>query len=111
MHEPAQCSGKQIGLSFIKLNRCPIKNEFGLIIRGGIEFNMSIFVLRLVDGGAAHRDNRLIPGDEILQINGILTTGMRLIDAVQLVRSKETVSFLIKRTGKPPPSISDFFQI
>ena len=71
---------------------------------------MGLFVLRIVEGGVAQRDNRLAPGDEIIQINGKVTSAMRLIDAVELIKTKDVVSFLVRRTGLPPPSISDVIE-
>ena len=35
---------------------------------------------------------------------------MRLIDAVELIKTKDVVSFLVRRTGLPPPSISDVIE-
>lgn len=81
-----------------------------MVIRGGAEFGMGLYVLRLVENGCAHRDGRLKPGDEIIQINGQVTCGMRLIEAVEVIKAKDIVSFLVKRTGSPPPTVSDVIE-
>ena len=32
---------------------------------------------------------------------------MRLSEAVEAIKSKDMVSFLVKKTGLPPPSVTD----
>lgn len=68
---------------------------------------MSLYVLKLVDEGQADLDGRLQSGDEIIQINGLHTCSMRLSEAVEAIKSKDMVSFLVKKTGLPPPSVTD----
>jgi C-terminal processing protease CtpA/Prc len=78
------------------------------VIRGGNELNMPLYVIKLISGSSAAFEGRILIGDEIIQINGILTHNLKLSEAVELFKSKDSVRLLIKRTGLSPPSVSDF---
>lgn len=78
------------------------------MIRGGSELNMPLYVIKLISGSSAAFDGRILIGDEIIQINGILTHNLKLNEAVELFKSNDSVRLLIKRTGLSPPSVSDF---
>jgi len=85
---------------------------FGFSIRGGREFNnMPLYVLRIAEDGAASQalsDQRLLVGDEILEINDQVTTGMSHSDAINLIQSGGSkVKLLIRRTGQLPNIGSD----
>lgn len=56
---------------------------FGFSIRGGLEFNMALFVLRVASDGPAC--SLLNIGDEIIEINQISTAGMTHSEAVLLI--------------------------
>ncbi len=81
---------------------------FYLVIRGGSDFNMPLYVIKLISGSSAVLDGRILIGDEIIQINGILAHNLKLIEAVEIFKSNDSVRLLIKRTGLSPPSVSDF---
>jgi C-terminal processing protease CtpA/Prc len=83
----------------VVLRKCSRTGDFGMVVRGGSEFNMSLYVLRLLCGGSASYDERLQSGDEILEINGRCTRTMKLNEAVENMKSRNTVSLLIRRTG------------
>ncbi|KAL3852402.1 hypothetical protein ACJMK2_016053 [Sinanodonta woodiana] len=80
---------------------------FGFSIRGGQEFNnMPLFVLRIAEGGAADLDGRLRVGDQLLEINNYTTGNMTHSEAIDIIQNGgPTVKLLVRRTGKPPPSI------
>jgi hypothetical protein len=81
---------------------------FGFSIRGGREFNIPIFVLKLADAGPASLDGRLRVGDQILEINGSDSYNMPHNEAIERIKSGgNIVSLLVRRTGLPPPSITD----
>lgn len=62
-----------------------IRGSFAGIGAGLKEANGSIVVLNVVPGAPAERAG-LRPGSEVLSINGIATQGMKLMDAVKLIR-------------------------
>jgi len=81
---------------------------FGFSIRGGKEFNIPLFVLKLADNGPAAVDGRLQVGDQILEINGFDAYNMTHNEAIERIKSGgQMVTLLIRRTGLPPPSITD----
>ncbi|CAF0715662.1 unnamed protein product [Brachionus calyciflorus] len=81
---------------------------FGFSIRGGKEFNIPLFVLKLADYGPAAIDGRLQVGDQILEINGYEAFSMTHSEAIELIKSGgNSVNIVIRRTGMPPPSITD----
>lgn len=81
---------------------------FGFSIRGGKEFNIPLFVLKLADNGPAALDGRLEVGDQILEINGCDAYNMTHTEAIERIKSGgNAVTLLIRRTGMPPPSITD----
>ncbi|KAK1906321.1 Membrane-associated guanylate kinase WW and PDZ domain containing protein 2 [Dissostichus eleginoides] len=49
---------------------------FGFSIRGGREYKMDLFVLRLAEDGPAIRNGRMRVGDQIIEINGETTRDM-----------------------------------
>lgn len=81
---------------------------FGFSIRGGKEFNIPLFVLKLADQGPALLDGRLQVGDQILEINSCDAYQMTHSEAIERIKSGgNMVTLLIRRTGMPPPSITD----
>uniref|UniRef100_H3D1G1 Membrane-associated guanylate kinase, WW and PDZ domain-containing protein 2 n=1 Tax=Tetraodon nigroviridis TaxID=99883 RepID=H3D1G1_TETNG len=77
---------------------------FGFSIRGGREYKMDLFVLRLADDGPAVRNGRMRVGDQIIEINGESTQSMSHGRAIELIRSGgRRVRLLLKRgTGLVP---------
>ena len=83
---------------------------FGFSIRGGKEFNIPLFVLKIAENGPAYLDGRLRVGDQILEINGCDAYQMAHSEAIERIKSSNgtnVVTLLIRRTGLPPPSITD----
>jgi atrophin-1 interacting protein 3 (BAI1-associated protein 1) len=76
-------------------------NGFGFSIRGGREFNIPLFVLKLADQGPAALDGRLQVGDQILEINGYDAYNMSHNEAIERIKSSgNIVTLLIRRTGQ-----------
>ncbi|KAI4802942.1 hypothetical protein KUCAC02_006509, partial [Chaenocephalus aceratus] len=77
---------------------------FGFSIRGGREYKMDLFVLRLAEDGPAIRNGRMRVGDQIIEINGETTRDMSHARAIELIKSGgRRVRLLLKRgTGQVP---------
>ncbi|CAK6434597.1 unnamed protein product [Pipistrellus nathusii] len=77
---------------------------FGFSIRGGREYKMDLFVLRLAEDGPAIRNGRMRVGDQIIEINGESTRDMTHARAIELIKSGgRGVRLLLKRgTGQVP---------
>ncbi|XP_061767980.1 membrane-associated guanylate kinase, WW and PDZ domain-containing protein 2a isoform X3 [Nerophis ophidion] len=77
---------------------------FGFSIRGGREYKMDLFVLRLAEDGPAVRNGRMRVGDQIIEINGETTRDMTHGRAIELIKSGgRRVRLLLKRgTGQVP---------
>ncbi|XP_028305117.1 membrane-associated guanylate kinase, WW and PDZ domain-containing protein 2-like [Gouania willdenowi] len=77
---------------------------FGFSIRGGREYKMDLFVLRLAEDGPAIRNGRIRVGDQIIEINGETTRDMTHARAIELIKSGgRRVRLLLKRgTGQVP---------
>ncbi|KAM8861971.1 membrane-associated guanylate kinase, WW and PDZ domain-containing protein 2 isoform 4-T4 [Synchiropus picturatus] len=77
---------------------------FGFSIRGGREYKMDLFVLRLAEDGPAVRNGRMRVGDQIIEINGDSTREMTHARAIELIKAGgRRVRLLLKRgTGQVP---------
>jgi hypothetical protein len=83
-------------------------NGYGFSIRGGSEWQMAIFILKIADHGAAHLDGRLQVGDQILEINGVDAFNMTHNQAKDHIKSSaHSVVLLVRRTGLDPPSLTE----
>ncbi|XP_077387078.1 membrane-associated guanylate kinase, WW and PDZ domain-containing protein 1b isoform X3 [Festucalex cinctus] len=72
---------------------------FGFSLRGGREYNMDLYVLRLAEDGAAVRNGKMRVGDEILEINGESTKGMKHSRAIELIKSGGRRVHLVLKRG------------
>ncbi|KAK6319750.1 hypothetical protein J4Q44_G00088570 [Coregonus suidteri] len=77
---------------------------FGFSLRGGREYKMDLFVLRLAEDGPAIRNGRMRVGDQIIEINGDSTRDMTHARAIELIKAGcRRVRLLLKRgTGQVP---------
>ncbi|XP_064786716.1 membrane-associated guanylate kinase, WW and PDZ domain-containing protein 2-like isoform X1 [Oncorhynchus masou masou] len=77
---------------------------FGFSIRGGREYKLDLFVLRLAEDGPAIRNGRMRVGDQIIEINGDSTRDMTHARAIELIKAGgRWVRLLLKRgTGQVP---------
>ncbi|XP_021105330.1 membrane-associated guanylate kinase, WW and PDZ domain-containing protein 1 isoform X3 [Heterocephalus glaber] len=77
---------------------------FGFSLRGGREYNMDLYVLRLAEDGPAERCGKMRIGDEILEINGETTKNMKHSRAIELIKSggRRVRLFLRRGDGSVP---------
>lgn len=76
------------------------QSGFGFSIRGGKEFNIPLFVLKLAELGPALLDGRLQIGDQILEINSCDAYQMTHNQAIERIKAGGSmVTLLIRRTG------------
>uniref|UniRef100_A0AAQ4Q1U1 Membrane associated guanylate kinase, WW and PDZ domain containing 1a n=1 Tax=Gasterosteus aculeatus aculeatus TaxID=481459 RepID=A0AAQ4Q1U1_GASAC len=72
---------------------------FGFSLRGGREYSMDLYVLRLAEDGAAVRNGKMRVGDEILEINGESTKNMMHSRAIELIKSGGRRARLVLKRG------------
>uniref|UniRef100_A0A8C4Z0X0 Membrane-associated guanylate kinase, WW and PDZ domain-containing protein 3 n=1 Tax=Gadus morhua TaxID=8049 RepID=A0A8C4Z0X0_GADMO len=73
---------------------------FGFSLRGGKEYNMGLFILRLAEEGPALRDGRIHVGDQIVEINGEATQGITHTRAIELIQAGGHRVHLLMRPGQ-----------
>ncbi|XP_062999441.1 membrane-associated guanylate kinase, WW and PDZ domain-containing protein 3 isoform X2 [Elgaria multicarinata webbii] len=81
----------------VELERGP--RGFGFSLRGGKEYNMGLFILRLAEDGPAIKDGRIHVGDQIVEINGEPTQGITHTRAIELIQSGGNKVLLLLRPG------------
>ncbi|RXN12604.1 membrane-associated guanylate WW and PDZ domain-containing 1-like protein [Labeo rohita] len=72
---------------------------FGFSLRGGKEYNMDLYVLRLAEDGAAVKNGKMRVGDEILEINGESTKNMKHSRAIELIKNGGRRARLVLKRG------------
>uniref|UniRef100_A0A671M5E8 Membrane-associated guanylate kinase, WW and PDZ domain-containing protein 3 n=1 Tax=Sinocyclocheilus anshuiensis TaxID=1608454 RepID=A0A671M5E8_9TELE len=119
--QPARIRGwRRVGLGICKVGRplcsavrtisnflsgCyPVELErgqrgFGFSLRGGKEYNMGLFILRLAEDGPALKDGRIHVGDQIVEINGEPTQGITHTRAIELIQAGGNKVLLLLRPG------------
>ncbi|XP_067416307.1 protein scribble homolog isoform X15 [Emydura macquarii macquarii] len=99
-----------------RFSTCLMRNEKGLgfSIAGGKGStpyragDTGIFISRIAEGGAAHRDGTLHVGDRVISINGVDMTEARHDQAVALLTaSSPTIALLVEREGAEQLSEGD----
>uniref|UniRef100_A0A4W6EQ28 Membrane-associated guanylate kinase, WW and PDZ domain-containing protein 1 n=1 Tax=Lates calcarifer TaxID=8187 RepID=A0A4W6EQ28_LATCA len=76
-----------------------LRKGFGFSLRGGREYNMDLYVLRLAEDGAAVRNGKMRVGDEILEINGESTKNMKHSRAIELIKNGGRRARLVLKRG------------
>ncbi|XP_035487275.2 membrane-associated guanylate kinase, WW and PDZ domain-containing protein 1b isoform X7 [Scophthalmus maximus] len=94
---PTQVSAQDGEFYSVDLDRD--NKGFGFSLRGGREYNMDLYVLRLAEDGAAVRNGKMRVGDEILEINGESTKGMKHARAIELIKSGGRRVHLVLKRG------------
>lgn len=61
----------------------------------------NIYVHSLISGGAAEIDNRIKPGDKLLEVNGVLLEKLSYNDVVNTLRESAQVTHLVLERGIP----------
>uniref|UniRef100_A0A3P8WE76 Membrane associated guanylate kinase, WW and PDZ domain containing 3b n=1 Tax=Cynoglossus semilaevis TaxID=244447 RepID=A0A3P8WE76_CYNSE len=72
---------------------------FGFSLRGGTEYNMGLYILRLAEDGPAQLDGRIHVGDEIVEINGEPARGISHTRAIELIQAGGNKVVLLLRPG------------
>ncbi|KAM3860349.1 protein scribble homolog [Diretmus argenteus] len=94
-----------------RLSTCLVRNDKGLgfSIAGGKGStayrtgDTGIYISRIAEGGAAHRDSTLSVGDRVLSINGVDMTEARHDQAVALLTgTSPTITLLVERDQAAP---------
>ncbi|XP_072538442.1 membrane-associated guanylate kinase, WW and PDZ domain-containing protein 3 [Salminus brasiliensis] len=81
----------------VDLERGP--TGFGFSLRGGSEYNMGLYVLGLMEGGPASRSRKIQVSDQLVEINGHITTGMTHSQAVEQIRTAGQRIHLVLKKG------------
>uniref|UniRef100_A0A8C1TTT7 Membrane-associated guanylate kinase, WW and PDZ domain-containing protein 3 n=1 Tax=Cyprinus carpio TaxID=7962 RepID=A0A8C1TTT7_CYPCA len=89
--------GQQPGCYPVELERG--QRGFGFSLRGGKEYNMGLFILRLAEDGPALKDGRIHVGDQIVEINGEPTQGITHTRAIELIQAGGNKVLLLLRPG------------
>uniref|UniRef100_A0A8C1HAK5 Membrane-associated guanylate kinase, WW and PDZ domain-containing protein 3 n=1 Tax=Cyprinus carpio carpio TaxID=630221 RepID=A0A8C1HAK5_CYPCA len=90
-------SGPKQGCYPVELERG--QRGFGFSLRGGKEYNMGLFILRLAEDGPALKDGRIHVGDQIVEINGEPTHGITHTRAIELIQAGGNKVMLLLRPG------------
>ncbi|XP_071375210.1 membrane-associated guanylate kinase, WW and PDZ domain-containing protein 3 [Centroberyx affinis] len=90
-------TGPNQGCLTVELERGP--RGFGFSLRGGTEYNMGLYILRLAEDGPALLDGRIHVGDEIVEINGEPARGISHTRAIELIQAGGNKVVLLLRPG------------
>uniref|UniRef100_A0A665V0Y0 Membrane-associated guanylate kinase, WW and PDZ domain-containing protein 1 n=1 Tax=Echeneis naucrates TaxID=173247 RepID=A0A665V0Y0_ECHNA len=88
----------RLGCFVVELERS--QRGFGFSLRGGKEYNMGLFILRLAEDGPALKDGRIHVGDQIVEINGEATQGITHTRAIELIQAGGNKVHLLLRPGQ-----------
>ncbi|XP_062315119.1 membrane-associated guanylate kinase, WW and PDZ domain-containing protein 1-like isoform X5 [Osmerus eperlanus] len=94
---PTQAQPSQDAFYSVDLERD--SKGFGFSLRGGREYSMDLYVLRLAEDGAAVRNGKMRVGDEILEINGESTKNMKHARAIELIKKGGRRARLVLKRG------------
>ncbi|XP_051752181.1 LOW QUALITY PROTEIN: membrane-associated guanylate kinase, WW and PDZ domain-containing protein 3 [Ctenopharyngodon idella] len=83
------------GCIAVELERGP--RGFGFSLRGGTEYNMGLYILRLAEDGPALQDGRIHVGDQVVEINGEQTQGISHTRAIELIQAGGNKVLLLLR--------------
>ncbi|XP_016367697.1 membrane-associated guanylate kinase, WW and PDZ domain-containing protein 3-like [Sinocyclocheilus rhinocerous] len=85
----------QVGCIAVELERRP--RGFGFSLRGGTEYNMGLYILRLAEDGPALQDGRIHVGDQVVEINGEQTQDISHTRAIELIQAGGNKVLLLLR--------------
>uniref|UniRef100_A0A8C1G8X6 Membrane-associated guanylate kinase, WW and PDZ domain-containing protein 1 n=1 Tax=Cyprinus carpio TaxID=7962 RepID=A0A8C1G8X6_CYPCA len=89
----------------LELERGP--RGFGFSLRGGTEYNMGLYILRLAEDGPALQDGRIHVGDQVVEINGEQTQGISHTRAIELIQAGGNKVLLLLRPQALLPENSE----
>uniref|UniRef100_A0A3Q3EYB6 Membrane-associated guanylate kinase, WW and PDZ domain-containing protein 1 n=1 Tax=Labrus bergylta TaxID=56723 RepID=A0A3Q3EYB6_9LABR len=98
-HTPQQTTESRYDAEFYSVDLERDSKGFGFSLRGGREYNMDLYVLRLAEDGAAVRNGKMRVGDEILEINGESTKNMKHSRAIELIKNGGRRARLVLKRG------------
>ncbi|KAI5737531.1 hypothetical protein M8J76_014468 [Diaphorina citri] len=81
--------------------------SLGLMIRGGVEYNLGIFITGVDKDSVAERAGLLI-GDEILEVNGQSFLQMTHDEAVNELKLHKRMTLTVRDVGKVPHSCTGY---
>ncbi|XP_059805553.1 membrane-associated guanylate kinase, WW and PDZ domain-containing protein 2 isoform X1 [Hypanus sabinus] len=81
----------------VELERGP--TGFGFSVRGGVEYDMDLYVLGMIAGGPAMNSGKIRVGDQLVEINGEKTLGLTHSQAIDLIKHAPTSLQLLMRCG------------
>ncbi|KAM9535002.1 membrane-associated guanylate kinase, WW and PDZ domain-containing protein 3-like isoform 1-T1 [Salvelinus alpinus] len=91
-------TGPKQGCITVELDRG--SRGFGFSLRGGTEYNMGLYILRLAEEGPALLDSRIHVGDQVVEINGEPTQGITHTRAIELIQAGGSKVLLLLRPGQ-----------
>ncbi|KAG9465376.1 hypothetical protein GDO78_018420 [Eleutherodactylus coqui] len=99
----------------MEFNNCI--NGLGIKVIGGLrEFSSEeygVYVKRILPGGVAFSDGRLLPGDQILEVNGESLLGVsndRAVDILRMASATGYMRLLIARDEEARSGIFSFYE-
>ncbi|NWV13072.1 DLG1 protein, partial [Ptilonorhynchus violaceus] len=101
---PIHIDCRTIFFSLVLSRTCPIILCLGFSIAGGvgnqhIPGDNSIYVTKIIEGGAAHKDGKLQIGDKLLAVNSVCLEEVTHEEAVTAL--KNTSDFVYLKVAKP----------
>ncbi|KAK9869538.1 hypothetical protein WA026_003294 [Henosepilachna vigintioctopunctata] len=81
--------------------------SLGLMIRGGVEYNLGIFVTGVDKDSVADRAGLMV-GDQILEVNGQSFTDVTHDEAVAQLKYHKRMSLVVRDVGKVPHSCTAY---
>jgi len=88
----------------VELNKS--SSGFGFGIRGGKEFNLPLFILRVQVDGPAFKSG-ISKGDILIQVNGTVVTDINHQEAINMIKAcSNTVKLLLKKGDGTVPEIN-----
>ncbi|XP_063233633.1 whirlin-like [Bacillus rossius redtenbacheri] len=98
--------GKDKGVRKVELNIEP-GQSLGLMIRGGVEYNLGIFITGVDKDSVADRAGLMI-GDQILEVNGQSFLEVTHDEAVNQLKFHKRMALLVRDVGKVPHSCTAY---
>ncbi|NXB00307.1 DLG1 protein, partial [Cnemophilus loriae] len=101
---PIHVDCRTVFFSLVSPRTCPIISCLGFSIAGGvgnqhIPGDNSIYVTKIIEGGAAHKDGKLQIGDKLLAVNSVCLEEVTHEEAVTAL--KNTSDFVYLKVAKP----------
>ncbi|XP_076040901.1 uncharacterized protein LOC143025313 [Oratosquilla oratoria] len=81
--------------------------SLGLMIRGGVEYGLGIFVTGVDEGSAAHKTGLKV-GDQILEVNGESFLAVTHDTAVNVLKYSRCLDISLRRVAKVPHSCTTY---